>query len=1062
MESPSTAMDQLTVAQPWSEHVTMPILGDSPGLLPTRIHTFSSDVAHEKLVLGMVAVGCLGQELESLPFAIALPLREAIWSCRQDPPQGWPADAYVLIGREDLAWNSPDLDSKRSPMNTGSWSTHSKPRAGPDRNPIAKLERGAQSDEAAPTGADKTCDGTEIGTALPYLRFGKDQRLKEVQRLLNSSKPTLLKVVRKPETNDHDYQAQQQERLRQLGARTMSMAVGRGMFTLFTARPTISEPLPVPVLELSGRIPPTNAIKSLDTSDTVKTPPKLREWPQFHNGVAAGLRLPANQAHVSRTWVSFIKPDTLTHEHAGVLLALGLTRQLSLATSDLMSYLTHRHETTAVGVMLGMAASKRGSMDPTICKMLCSHVLSFQQPGGSLDLSSNIQSTAIMGIGLLFQGTANRFMTDVLLTEMGRRASDSNGIADDREGYSLAAGLALGFVTLAQGNKASGLSDLRIEDRLRRFMVGGKDPDAAREVAQDYVSRSASSRIKEGSVVNVDITAPGATLALGLMYLKTMNAVVAEQLKVPGTHYFLDGVRPDFILLRTMSRNLVLWDDIAPTEAWVQAQIPLFIRQAMLDIKAGTLQDDSIDVEAIRHAYWNIVAGACVSIGLRFASYGDNAAYELINKYLSQLDAQCKGNVSKRDHPTYESCFSMVVLGLSLVMAGTGNLATLRTLRRLRKRMDSDLNHGHFMATHMSIGLLFLGGGCCALGTSNEAIAALVASIFPHFPQDTLDNRYHLQAFRHLYVMAVESRCVEVRDVDTNQVEFMPLSFTLHDGDVIESVAPCLLPEASRVKSITISSPRYWPVTVDFEERKGLSLSQQCSIFVKRKIGYLPYSGDPAGIRSIIARPFPTNENGDIEETDFSRSFSADPKILAFVTHFGSLTNGTLGEVSYSAVLYECLAKDKPEMLPVYMSLDQIVRELPWAPSSFGTWMLKLTLSYYDSMHAPVGAPREPLLQQQYQARLKVAAGGFMDSLHLDAALKAYAQSGAIAQTSASRAVAVACFLSYCDIPAPAALRRAAAAVAAAPQLSPTVIVSQLLGPAVNGPTVQLLSDLRS
>eukprot|EP01052_Picozoa_sp_SAG31_P068310 SAG31_NODE_27120_length_431_cov_0.728916_1_plen_61_part_10 len=61
-------------------------------------------------------------------------------------------------------------------------------------------------------------------------------------------------------------------------------------------------------------------------------------------------------------------------------------------------------------------------------------------------------------------------MTEVLLGEIGRRASDS--IAVDREGYSLAAGLALGFVTLGQGNTAVGLTDLHIEDRLRRFMEG--------------------------------------------------------------------------------------------------------------------------------------------------------------------------------------------------------------------------------------------------------------------------------------------------------------------------------------------------------------------------------------------------------------------------------------------------------------------------------------------------------------------------------------------------------------------------------------------------------------
>ena len=59
-----------------------------------------------------------------------------------------------------------------------------------------------------------------------------------------------------------------------------------------------------------------------------------------------------------------------------------------------------------------------------------------------------------MGVGLLYRGSADRFMTEVLLGEIGRRASDS--IAVDREGYALAAGLALGMVTLGKGSQASG------------------------------------------------------------------------------------------------------------------------------------------------------------------------------------------------------------------------------------------------------------------------------------------------------------------------------------------------------------------------------------------------------------------------------------------------------------------------------------------------------------------------------------------------------------------------------------------------------------------------------
>lgn len=65
----------------------------------------------------------------------------------------------------------------------------------------------------------------------------------------------------------------------------------------------------------------------------------------------------------------------------------------------------------------------------------------------------------------------------------------------------------------------------------------------------------ASFQIKEGSSVNLDVTAPGATIALGLMYLGTENKTVADWMAPPETEYLLDFVRPDFLMLRVLSRG---------------------------------------------------------------------------------------------------------------------------------------------------------------------------------------------------------------------------------------------------------------------------------------------------------------------------------------------------------------------------------------------------------------------------------------------------------------------------------------------------------------------------
>lgn len=38
------------------------------------------------------------EDLECLPIGLSLPLREAIFHCRYNPPSDWPEEPYVLIG----------------------------------------------------------------------------------------------------------------------------------------------------------------------------------------------------------------------------------------------------------------------------------------------------------------------------------------------------------------------------------------------------------------------------------------------------------------------------------------------------------------------------------------------------------------------------------------------------------------------------------------------------------------------------------------------------------------------------------------------------------------------------------------------------------------------------------------------------------------------------------------------------------------------------------------------------------------------------------------------------
>ncbi|GKU92135.1 hypothetical protein SLEP1_g5903 [Rubroshorea leprosula] len=139
-------------------------------------------------------------------------------------------------------------------------------------------------------------------------------------------------------------------------------------------------------------------------------------------------------------------------------------------------------------------------------------------------------------------------------------------------------------------------------------------------------------------------------------------------------------------------------------------------------------------------------------------------------------------------------------------MAGSGHLQTFRLLRFLRSRNSADghASYGIQMAVSLAIGFLFLGGGMRTFSTSNSSVAALLITLYPRLPTGPNDNRCHLQAFRHLYVLATEARWLQTVDVDTGLPVYAPLEITIRGTDhYLETsfceVSPCILPERSIV-----------------------------------------------------------------------------------------------------------------------------------------------------------------------------------------------------------------------------------------------------------------------
>ncbi|KDR08910.1 hypothetical protein L798_00564, partial [Zootermopsis nevadensis] len=802
-----------------------------------------------RAVLLMAEMGITRRELQTLPAGIALLLNDAIYSCRSDPPSDWPESAYRLIVRQDLAAHC----------------CHPKQPAGPGSRSGDSLHTRLPQPPYQYSSFNDTSRKTAVAAATRMTECEQDDGMEAINQEVSIILYVQITITQRPEVSDHEFIEEQEKHLYAICTRTMALPVGRGMFTLRTVAPVVTETLPIPRLCLTGRAPPRGTTVDLSHIEVV---PNMNLWPLFHNGVAAGLHIAPSASNIDSNWIVFNKPkgtNEVPTEHAGFLMALGLNGHLSnLAHFNTYEYLIKCHEMTSVGLLLGVAATKRGTMDMAATKLMSIHLEALLPPTSiELDIPQNIQVAALLGIGLVFEGTAHRHIAEVLLSEIGRPPGPEMENSVDRESYSLAAGLALGLVVLGKGSKLCGLGDLAVPDTLHYYMVGGHRRPLSGSQKEKY--RSPSYQIREGDSVNIDVTSPGATLALGMMYFNTGNRAVADWMKAPDTQYLLDFVRPDFLLLRIIARSLILWDDILPTSEWVESNLPATIRPYCL-VKPRPGMPDSVDYETMNQAYCNILAGACMALGLRFAGSANNEAFETLFKYAKTFTSLTGKSIAElAGKSTIEICLNVILLSLAMVMAGTGELEVLRMCRYLRSRVgptNSVVTYGSHLATHMALGLLFLGSGRYTLSTSPSAVAAMVCAFFPKFPTHSNDNRYHLQAFRHLYVLAVEPRLLLPRDIDTGHLCYVHLTVVYLDtvhytGQQVRLQAPCILPELSNLFQVKVEDDRYWGIVFhrdrNWDQLLNLLQYSDC-LDVKQRAGCLSYLEDPQGFRSLLAQ----------------------------------------------------------------------------------------------------------------------------------------------------------------------------------------------------------------
>ena len=904
------------------------------------------------------AAGFDAAALARLPPGVALPLLEAFAALRAAPPDGWHPAAYALLDRPDLAAQCSPAPPPPPPQQQ---QQHRHRAALSHVLPSPEEEvPGAGTPPPAgeePAAGEAEADGMEeLAAAVGPLRFGRDERLAEVRRLLRSSAPVPLRLHGDGADGEQGGGGAQ-PRLWALAARTCALALGRGALTLATWRPLPTQPLPLPQLCLSGALPAAhNAVVALSLS-AAGAAASWTVWPEFHNGVAAGLRLaPLGQAQLTRTWVLYARPGEASAAHAGMLLALGLCGQLgALASPDQFRLLEGEHPPTTIALLLGMGASRLGSAHAGTSRTLHLHLPS-RHPASfpELEMPPGVQAAALVGLGLLYQQSGQRGVAETLLSELERAQGGAEERVEGREGHALAAGLALGMVLLQHGRRAPQLAELGLEGRLAALMRGGGAPpeppsdSAPLRPADAGVAGGGGGGglMVEGRGVNLGVTSSGATLALALLFLRTNDAAAAAHFSVPETHFELDYVRPDQLLLRVLGRALVLWDGVAGSEEWVDSQLPPLLRGALQARggggdggASGRDPPGGVDREALCACEAYVRAGACLALGLRYAGTCHAGAAAVLHRHARlflELKRRHGGGAGSVERHTLETAACCCALALGCLMAGSGDLQALRLLRRMRRRVEpiggaACVAYGSHLAVSLALGWLFLGGGARTFSTEPGCTAALLCAVVPPYPGSPVCQRGHLQALRHLYVLAAVPRLVRARDADTGLPCYAPLEVQYGDGEVRAACAPCLAPRAQDATALRVLGPRHWPHTLRGERLRAV-LCGTAALTVKRRSGCLPYAADPAGTRSLhsqatalaaaaaaaAAQPPPGEQEACPP--------GGEAELRAFWER-AAAPSGTAGCGSpfYTQAMTACVGAAPAEAAPVYLALHAAV-----------------------------------------------------------------------------------------------------------------------------------------
>ncbi|KAI3632332.1 hypothetical protein MIR68_009438 [Amoeboaphelidium protococcarum] len=592
--------------------------------------------------------------------------------------------------------------------------------------------------------------------------YPNDLRLDECRRMLWRNGPVLIPKQLAAEMNSDDkVNIHLQECLLQEAQKSMARLFGIALVESHTCRASKAMKCTIPSLNFNGRLPGANILNEEQFDAGQQHMQKIKDLSDFLIGVKMGLSFQQNGRVIDIPWLQCNSAGSSSMLQAGVLLGVGINGNLTgVQQYSIFEYLNMKHDYTTSSLLLGLAASQQQSMDSKLTKVLSLHISDFLLPqhghnsDGShhphsgysafhspVNVSSLVESVAYISLGLLYAQSGSIEISRQCLQEMGQvqyRQLDGQSIS--REAFCLNAAFAFGLincgkellsgVSLGQRNSLSVLSDYINGTAIVNDGSSYKD-----------LSTVEGCRYIDGHGVNTGITMIPALIALSLSYLNTGDSKAISIIKLPNNlHHYTHEV----IFYKVLAKCLIrLYDvDVVPFN-------DLNDLYQMYSHSVSTVQ--------------SIQVAHCYALGLKYAGTCNKQASLYISNVVNQLKDQHKKAATisqKQQRQRILQCMNVAMIGLALVMAGSGDLKTFKMFRIIYgKYMQNGASYGDHLAVSQSIGLLFLSIGQRSIKSNPLSIAILLLSTLPSFPRDYLDNGIHLQMLRFLIPL-----CSHLRD----------------------------------------------------------------------------------------------------------------------------------------------------------------------------------------------------------------------------------------------------------------------------------------------------------